>query len=97
MNNPVTLTCDKHNRATDFTVEPMTDDQREAPKLRPCICGATPTTLYITESTTCSYNWCACGSCEDWSLEFHNKCKTDDELYALAVEVWNDAPRATDD
>ena len=29
MINSVTLTCNKHNRVTDFTVEPMTDDKRE--------------------------------------------------------------------
>jgi len=100
MINSVTLTCNKHNRVTDFTVEPMTDDQpREARKLKPCICGANPSHLGVTGAAGHRLKWavCMCGSCCEWSLEFRADYKTGDELYALAVEAWNNAPRATDD
>ena len=80
----------------------MTDDQREAHKLKPCFCGETPEQLSIQpidplNDGRSKYAYCFCGTCGEWSVEFRADYKNDDEMYDLAVKTWNNAPRATDD
>ena len=66
-----------------------------APYLKPCPCGTPVSKLYIVEAST--YRWryvssdCGCG----WMIETgrHAAGATDEEVYALCVEQWNEMPR----
>jgi hypothetical protein len=63
-----------------------------------CPCGATPKSLHICDNGQ-GGKWANCSGdcCAEWQIEFrtqYNKLSTDD-CYALAVEAWNEATRAT--
>ncbi len=64
--------------------------------LKPCPCGQTPTRLGIVDNGQ-GGKWAAICTdcCGEWSIEFHTDYKPLDspECMALAVEVWNSAPR----
>ena len=63
-------------------------------EIRPCFCGATPTQLMVTETSSSKYAWAACEWCGEWSIEFRTNWSQDPaELQQLAVKAWNYAPR----
>lgn len=67
-----------------------------AEKLKPCPCGQVPGKLnyHLTQG----YKWMSISGdcCGGWEVEGRTMYEPEgsDELYALAVETWNDAPRA---
>lgn len=67
--------------------------------LKPCPCGSTPTSLHVFDGDTYRYSRAYGDCCSEWGIEFRsdNHPRDDERVKRLAVEAWNDAPRAGDD
>ena len=66
-------------------------------ELKRCPCGEIPEELIIIfydDSDTWGHVYSEC--CAQWEVEFRNNGAAGDKSYELAVEAWNEAPRATD-
>ena len=65
-------------------------------KLNPCPCGQTPTKLDIIGENQAKWSYVSGNCCGEWSIEFRaNYMRMHDlKLIKLAVQAWNDAPRA---
>ena len=63
-------------------------------KLKPCACGKIPEYLHIT-TTSQGRNWASVSGscCMTWGVDFNTAYQSGDELYELAAEIWNTAPR----
>lgn len=70
--------------------------KREVMELKPCPCGETPTELLIDVDENQGYKYAHTygDCCNEWSIEFRSQYKQGDELMSLAVQAWNDSPRA---
>lgn len=64
--------------------------------LKPCPYGKTPTKLYISLTETTKYALVYGDCCTEWMLEFRTYYHKPDskECMKLAIEKWNDGPRA---
>ena len=75
-----------------------TPEVPEKLELRACPCGQVPTGLYIELLTTTDMGakmGAAAGSCcGTWRVEFLNRYAKGEDSLKLAVQAWNDAPRA---
>lgn len=69
-----------------------------AHNIKECPCGKTPEGLYIEMVGATQVGaklGAASGSCcGTWRIEFINNYATGDDTTRLAVQAWNDAPRA---
>ena len=67
-------------------------------KLAICPCGKTPKKLFITDNGQ-GMKWASASGdcCGEWSVEFRTGYRQHDsnECMELAIDAWNDAPRAT--
>jgi hypothetical protein len=74
------------------------DGQTDNSTLLCCPCGQTPGMLHISGHDQ-GDKWMTCmgDCCGTWEIEFRAQYLPVDspELYASAVEAWNDAPRST--
>lgn len=63
-------------------------------KFAPCPCGKIPTGLFIVNINAVEkWKYVAGDCCGAWETEFRAQYKQDDEMYDLAIEAWNEAPR----
>ena len=62
--------------------------------IKPCPCGKTPTKLSVKETLSGKWAYVEGNCCGDWIIEYRNGYATGKEQYTLAVEAWNEAPRA---
>lgn len=61
-----------------------------------CPCGQIPPSLVVVEGETSKWAYVSPGCCGEWYIEFrinYNHPKSQ-AAHKLAVEAWNDAPRA---
>ena len=64
--------------------------------LKKCPCGRYPNKLAIEAGSSCKWAFVYGDCCGSWLVEFKANCKDLDseEIYDLAVDVWNDNPRS---
>lgn len=63
-------------------------------ELKPCPCGTTPEKLVLDGPPRSKWMYVSGQCCGEWNVEFRTDWAPDAECYRLAVEAWNDAPRA---
>lgn len=67
--------------------------------LKPCPCGETPTSLFVTPTQTSKYANVSGDCCGEWMIEFrtHYHDTESAECMKLAEAAWYEAPRAGDE
>ncbi len=65
-------------------------------ELKPCPCGQIPNDISIEDAGQGGkWAWVSGDCCAEWAVEFRTQYEEGIKLYDLAVEAWNEAPRAT--
>lgn len=62
--------------------------------LKPCPCGKTPDRLLINDENPQKWSFVCGDCCNEWHVEFRSNYAVDDDLMYMAIESWNNIPRA---